>query len=325
MSISVKNLQVTIGGITSSGFDISLDGSLWRFDTFTLCQRLLTYNTLSFSLHKDPEETVNEAKFSICGELIGKSISLTLQTENIENLSLKTSHDKTADVEFKGVIFAASGSRRDSVYTIDVEARSWDALLDDNPNCKSFEEKTLNDIIEDVTGDYSEHLDTEIDARFADTIAYCVQYNETNYQFIQRLARRYGEWLYNDGTKMIFGNLKKRDAVRLAYPSKDIPSYNVQLRMQHVDFKHIASSYNAYDSTVKEGLLLQLFEGSRPVTKCTRLHRVISQRPHFKTYIREALPIRTDVKVCLMCRPRHKDVGRKPVCWSIQATPIALS
>ena len=253
MSISVKKLQVTIGGATSTGFDIKLDGSLWRFDTFTLCQSLLTYNTLSFSLHKEPEETVNEAKFSVCGELIGKPITLTLETDNIENLSLNTSNDKTADVEFKGVIFCASGSRRDSEYTIDVEARSWEALLDDNPNCKSFEEKTLNDIIEDVTGDYSEHLDTGIDSRFTDPIAYCVQYNETNYQFIQRLARRYGEWLYNDGTQMVFGNLKKCDAVRLAYPGKDIPSYNVQLRMQHVNFKHVASSYNAYDSTVKEG------------------------------------------------------------------------
>lgn len=253
MSISVKKLQVTIGGATSSGFDITLDGSLWRFDIFTLCQSLLAYNTLNFSLHKDPEETINEAKFSVCGELIGKPITLTLQTENIENLSLSTSNDKTADVEFKGVIFAASGSRRDSAYTIDVEARSWEALLDDNANCKSFEEKTLNEIIEDVTTDYSEHLETEIDARFTDAIAYCVQYNETNYQFIQRLARRYGEWLYNDGTKMVFGNLKKCDAVRLAYPSKDIPSYNVQLRMQHTEFKHVASSYNAYDSTVKEG------------------------------------------------------------------------
>lgn len=253
MSISVKKIQVTIGGAISLGFDIRLDGSLWRFDTFTLCQSLLTYNTLSFSLHKDPEETVNEAKFSVCGELIGKPITLTLETDNIESLSFNVNHDKTADIEFNGVIFSASGNRRGSEYTIDVEARSWEALLDDNPNCKSFEGKTLNEIIEDVTSDYSNHLNTKIEARFTDAITYCVQYNETNYQFIQRLARHYGEWLYNDGTQMIFGNLKKQDAVRLAYPGKDIPSYNVQLRMQHVEFKHIASSYNAYDSSVKEG------------------------------------------------------------------------
>lgn len=253
MSISIKKISVTIGNDTSTDFNIKLDGSRWRFDSFTLLQSLLTYNTLSFSLHKEPDETPNEAKFTVCGELIGKPISLSLETDNVENLSLSTNNENTAEIEFKGVIFGASGSRVGSQYAIDVEARSWEALLDDNPNCKSFEQKTLNDIIGDVTDDYSSQINARIEARFANAIAYCVQYNETDYQFIQRLARRYGEWLYNDGTQMVFGNLKKQDAVRLAYPSKDIPSYNVQLRMQHVEFKHVASSYNAYDSTVKGG------------------------------------------------------------------------
>lgn len=82
-----------------------------------------------------------------------------------------------------------------------MEACSWDALLNDNPTCKSFENLTLNDIVNDVVDDYSEHLKTDVDARFTNTIPYCVQYNESNYQFLQRLARRYGEWLYNDGKK----------------------------------------------------------------------------------------------------------------------------
>ena len=128
-------------------------------------------------------------------------------------------------------------------------------MLDDNPNCKSFEELTLNDIINDVIGDYSQHLTSIVDARFTDIIAYCVQYNETNYQFLQRLAQRYGEWLYNDGKQLVFGNLKKdEDTVELKYPSNDVPSYGIDMRMQHVKFKHVTSSYNAYDSTQKDGL-----------------------------------------------------------------------
>ena len=254
MSISVKNISVAIGGTTSSGFDIDLDGTKYRLDNFTLYQSLLTHNSLSFSMHKGPDEEINEAMFSVCGQIIGKDITVTLQTDNIENISLNTENDSIADIEFNGLIIAASGSRNGSEYSINVEARSWDALLDDNPSCKSFEEMTLNDIVNDVVDDYSEHLDTEIDARFTDNIPYCVQYNETNFQFLQRLARRYGEWLYNDGTQLVFGNLKKQDSVRLSYPSKDIPSYNVDLKMQHVAFNHVASSYNKYDATQKEGI-----------------------------------------------------------------------
>lgn len=254
MSISVKNISIAIGGTLSSGFDIDLDGTKYRLDNFTLFQSLLTHNSLSFSMHKGPDEEINEAMFSVCGQIIGKDIAVTLQTDNIENVSLNTENDSIADIEFKGVIIAASGSRSGSEYNINVEARSWDALLEDNPSCKSFEEKTLNDIVNDVVDDYSGHLDTEIDSRFTDTIPYCVQYNETNFQFLQRLARRYGEWLYNDGTRLVFGNLKKQDSVRLSYPSKDIPSYNVDLKMQHVAFSHVASSYNAYDANQKEGI-----------------------------------------------------------------------
>lgn len=254
MSISVKNISIAIGGTASSGFDIELDSTKYRLDNFALFQSLLTHNSLSFSMHKGPDEEINEAMFSVCGQIIGKEITVTLQTDNIENLSLNTENDSIADIEFKGVIIAASGSRSGSEYTVNVEARSWDALLEDNPNCKSFEEKTLNDIVNDVVDDYCSHLDTLVDSRFTDTIPYCVQYNETNFQFLQRLARRYGEWLYNDGTQLVFGNLKKQDSVRLSYPSKDIPSYNVDLKMQHVAFNHVASSYNAYDANQKDGI-----------------------------------------------------------------------
>lgn len=254
MSISVKNIKVTIDGNESNKFDILIGGIHWRLENFTLFQSLLSPNILSFDLHKGPEEDSDEPRFSLCTQLIGKAITVALDTENVENLSLKTSNDSTAEINFSGVIFSASGNRNNSQYRVQVEAKSWDALLEDNPNCKSFEEKTLDDIVNDVVDDYSDHLATTIDARFTDSIAYCVQYNETNYQFLQRLARRYGEWLYNDGEQLVFGNLKNAESVILNYPSKDIPVYGIDMKMQHVGFNHVASSYTAYDATEKDGL-----------------------------------------------------------------------
>ena len=254
MSISIKNIAIAIDGTKSTGFCISLDGSAWRLDNFTLSQSLLSPNSLSFTMHKGPEENMNEALFTICGQIIGKEITISLETDSIERESLKAETDTIADINFKGVILSASGSRSSTAYVINVQAYSWDALLSDNQTCKSFEDKTLNDIINDVIDDYSDHLDSEVDSRFTDTIPYCVQYNETNYQFLQRLARRYGEWLYNDGERIVFGNLPEGETVKLAYPSQDIPSYNVDLNMQHVAFNHVASSYNSYDANQKEGV-----------------------------------------------------------------------
>lgn len=254
MSISIKNIAVAIDGTKSTGFCISLDGSAWRLDNFTLSQSLLSPNSLSFTMHKGPEENMNEALFTICGQIIGKEITISLETDSIERESLKAETDTIADINFKGVILSASGSRSSTAYVINVQAYSWDALLSDNQTCKSFEDKTLNDIINDVIDDYSDHLDSAVDSRFTDTIPYCVQYNETNYQFLQRLARRYGEWLYNDGERIVFGNIPEGETVKLAYPSQDIPSYNVDLNMQHVAFNHVASSYNSYDANQKEGV-----------------------------------------------------------------------
>lgn len=254
MSISIKNIAVAIDGTKSTGFCISLDGSAWRLDNFTLSQSLLSPNALSLTMHKGPEENMNEALFTICGQIIGKEITISLETDSIERESLKAETDTVADINFKGIILSASGSRSSTEYVINVQAYSWDALLSDNQTCKSFEDKTLNDIINDVIDDYSDHLDSKVDSRFTETIPYCVQYNETNYQFLQRLARRYGEWLYNDGERIVFGNLPEGETVKLAYPSQDIPSYNVDLNMQHVAFNHVASSYNSYDANQKEGV-----------------------------------------------------------------------
>lgn len=255
MSISVKNISVAIAGTTSTAFDIELEGTRYHMDDFTLSQSLLTHNMLSFSMHKAlPDEEINEPQFELCGYIIGKKITVSLKTVSIESESLNGGGDTIADIEFKGFITSASATRENSCYRIQVEALSWDALLDDAAACKSFEQKSLSDIVNDVTSEYSGQLNALIDARFKDEIPYCVQYNETNFQFLQRLARRYGEWLYNDGTRLVFGNLNKQDSVRLSYPGIDIPSYSVDLRTQHVKFNHMSSSYNAYDATQKEGI-----------------------------------------------------------------------
>ena len=102
MSISVKNISVAIDGTTSNRFDISLDdGKVWHMENFSLCQSLLTCNSLSFSMHKDPEEDQNEPQFSICGFLIGKEIYLSLQTACVENESHYAESDGvTEDIEF---------------------------------------------------------------------------------------------------------------------------------------------------------------------------------------------------------------------------------
>ncbi len=228
MSTTISRFTFTIDDARSENFLIEVDGDLFKLDNFVLTQPLMQPNTLRFRMRKGPKENGSEPQFKTCGSIIGKDVTLSLETENFEKLSsLKSEDEKTSEITFKGIITSISGSRSMSEYCLDVEAKTYDALLIDNPTCKSFENKTLNDIVEDVVDDYSELIDAKIDARFIDVLPYTVQYNETNYQFLLRLAQRFGEWIYNDGEHLIFGNLPQGEPVTLGYPDKDITAYNV--------------------------------------------------------------------------------------------------
>ena len=247
MVISVKSISLSIEGEKSHEWNINIGGDDYHLGSFTLRHGLLSPSTLSFTLTRDPEEHADDPLLNVCGIIAGKKVSLTVKTEG----------DKGADggeIEFEGFITDAYGSRNDTEFYVNVEARSWDALLDDNPTCKSFENMTLADIVDDVLDDYKDKIAPIVNPRFQETIPYCVQYNETNYQFLQRLACRYGEWLYNNGKQMVFGVIDAQEALTLGYPSKEVPSYSMDLHVRHLAFSHLASSYNANAANSKEGM-----------------------------------------------------------------------
>ena len=243
MEYSVKSISLSIGPSQQKGWFLRIGAEWYHFNSFSLNQGLLRPSSLSFILTRDPEEAESDPRINVCGNIIGQEVTLTVEI----------SGDNAEPVTFKGFVASASGSRNNTEYYVSVEALSWDALLDDNPTCKSYENKTLADIVNDVVKDYG-NINPNINPRFKDIIPYCVQYNETNYQFLQRLARRYGEWLFNTGEEMVFGEIPKLGNVKLYYPSHDVPAYSMDLRVQHIAFKHVASSYNVYDTEKKEGV-----------------------------------------------------------------------
>lgn len=253
MSISVKNITLSIDGTQSKKFKIELSGAQYNLNNFKLVQRLDEPNVLTFDLVKNPEEDISEPQFTVCADIIGKPVILNLQTDSIETEIAKWAQGaQVADLEFDGLVTGASATRDSSQYVVHVEAKTWDALLQDHPNCKSYENKTLTDIVQDVL-DGVPNLSSMVPTRHSEEIEYIVQYNENNYDFLKRLARRYGEWFFNDGTILLFGKIGEEEPVVLGYPSKDVPEYSVKMKMRHVDFKQVASSYHAFDSTVKEG------------------------------------------------------------------------
>lgn len=243
MSISVKNISLSINDAVSKQFNIELDGVKYSVDNFKLTQKLLEPCRLEFKLRKSPEEDISEIQFTTCGSIIGKDVKLTLQTDSVEQeISGFAAGTQNADIEFEGFVTSAKATRSESEYGILVVAETIDTIMKDSPDFDFYNEMTLADIVNDVLK--SPGVEAEVQPKLESSIFFTVQYNETKYQFLQRLARRHGEWMFNNGKKLHFGKFSEQDSITLAYPSKDLDEYSARLKPFHVNSVHMQFAYN---------------------------------------------------------------------------------
>ncbi len=132
-----------------------------------------------------------------------------------------------------------------------VSGQSPTVLLDDGMHTRSFGEKTLNQIIDTVVKPYEgKFAGVEVKPEHG-KIKYCVQYRESNYAFINRLAARYGEWFYFDGTKLIFGKPPKGGVIRLNFP-KDVTFFDISVKAVPVNFELKTYDYKKHEFPKKK-------------------------------------------------------------------------
>lgn len=83
-------------------------------------------------------------------------------------------------------------------------------FLDDMKRSRTFMEQDLETIVKKVLAEGpTDFFNREaIIPTYDPNLDYMPQYNETNFDFLKRLAKRYGQWFYSDGMRMQFGQLK---------------------------------------------------------------------------------------------------------------------
>jgi Rhs element Vgr protein len=122
-------------------------------------------------------------------------------------------------------------------------------LLENGKDCQSFENKTLEDILAKVTEGYPQEAKVKVDLPNTKyTLPYTVQYKESDYQFIRRLAIRYGEFFYYNGENLIFGTAVQ-PMIKLA-ENIDLIDIEFEMRMQSQDFSYM--SYEAQSGSTIE-------------------------------------------------------------------------
>ena len=131
--------------------------------------------------------------------------------------------------------------------TLYISGNAPSILLDSGKECQSYENKTLQEIVATATEEYDESakVDTSAGVNTTRTLPYTVQYQESDYDFICRLAKYYGEYFYYDGSKLIFGN-KLQETIELG-ENLNLIDEEFFLEVKPQDFQYI--NYNIHQGT----------------------------------------------------------------------------
>lgn len=184
---------------------------------------------------RNPDEIIQEQARS--HRWLGSRISLEVERSDSDNRSLK----------FSGVVTRVSLENSvNGLNEIVVEAASPTILLDGARKNKIMTEVKASDAISVALGDHSMQIG-RVEAT-SKVMPYLVQYRETDYAFIRRMASGAGLFSYYDGEKFQVVKAAARDEVQLDFYA-DVTQFALGLGMANT-----GKSGTAWDPTAKEAL-----------------------------------------------------------------------
>ena len=180
---------------------LELDGGkkIERYKALSIVQDLFGHHrfelTVPFKeLEKKDEIFFQQSHKDVCG----KSISISFDD---------ASGKKSFDFKFKGIvteIMLSNLSDFSNVFII--RGCSPTLLLEDYALRRTFIKKNIQQIFETVLTDYPGNIvKKKLNPAHKDAIPYVVQYDETNFSFLSRIAAEYGEWFYYNGQEIMLG------------------------------------------------------------------------------------------------------------------------
>ena len=117
---------------------------------------------------------------------------------------------------FVGVVTKVNACREnlDSGH-VRVSGYSTTYLLENGESCHSWLGRTLGEIVKELCRKAG--VQAQVEPEHDKSVGYVCQYRESDFTFIRRLAKKYQEWLYYDGAKLVFGMPRKPKAVKLEF------------------------------------------------------------------------------------------------------------
>ncbi|MCD4724983.1 MAG: type VI secretion system tip protein VgrG [Bacteroidales bacterium] len=224
----------------ASEIRIEIEGEeLKDFLNLSINQNIYSHHEFEVVCRMDTFEEKDSFVMEKSKKFIGSVITISMEAK-LKGKSQASEHI------FKGIITSirTAKSHTGEADQVILSGYSPDILMSDNPGSCSFENKTLKQIADDVLKPYPKDvLNSKTDPAKSDRLFYTVQYNENRYDFIRRLAMRYGEWFFYDGTQLFFGKLPENKIdLKLGL---DLTDFNFSIGMNPLKFKYVAYDYTS--------------------------------------------------------------------------------
>lgn len=197
MGASFLNLvatKVTVKGEEQKFVSLHLRQGFNRHHTFTVVVNYLSPNN---TFQQTPEKFIG---------YIGETASISFV------------HRQTGEsYDFEGIITQVEmvGSVGETG-GVAIHGTSPTILYENNRTLDSWMDQSLSTIIKEATQEYGK-VNLVSNPKYAAPIPYMAQYNESVFDFMNRLSALYGEWFYYDGTKVYFGKPDRDNTEKIVY------------------------------------------------------------------------------------------------------------
>ena len=122
-------------------------------------------------------------------------------------------------------------------------------LLENAPGYHSWLGRTLGEIVAVLCKKAG--VPAQVSPEHGKPVGYACQYGESDFTFIRRLAWKYQEWLYYDGTRLVFGKPRDMEPVRLEFDTT-LTSFETGVQTLARPAK-VFSYQSSHDHTMAEG------------------------------------------------------------------------
>lgn len=204
---------------------ISVAGSdLSNFTSFDLNQSMYHHHTFELVIGHDVVEDLGSHVLDRSRAWIGEELTAEFGENEFIGVVTSINMDHVAGLNGNLIISGVSPT----------------VFLEAGPHKQSWNDKTLQNVVEDVLGEAG--LTGQVKPVFTEPITYLAQYRESHFAYLQRLAVTYNEWLFYDGKTISFGKPEPAEAIPVVYGT-DLE--NIQISMRMLPLKVKGYSYNS--------------------------------------------------------------------------------